>query len=130
VKNHEQQGRELKAGIDVGSAGQVEYTQPERAASQREVDQLRGDIRRLDEHGTRGVQALLVQLTEVVKDMSEMKSEVNARFDAHQRIHDQDHKERQEGRRWFFMAAVTFIGVMAAVIGLLVDIAGKLHGLG
>lgn len=114
----------------MGTAGQGTYTQPEPAASQREVDQLRAELNRLDDHGTRGTQALLVQLTELVKDISEMKSEVNARFESHQKVHDQDHKDRQESRRWAIMAAITFIGVMAAVIGLLVDIAGKLHGLG
>lgn len=97
-------------------------TDSEPVASRREVDQLREDLRRIDEHGTRGIGVLQTQLTDVVKNVTEMKAEVNARFEAHQRVHDRDEQLRISGRRWTIATAATMLGGLATTLGLLVDV--------
>ena len=42
----------------------------EPVATRREVDQLRADINRIDDHGTRGVGALQAQMTGVAADLA------------------------------------------------------------
>lgn len=102
--------------------------QPEAAASQREVDILREELHRLDDHGTRGVGAIQAQLTDVVRDIIELKTEMNGRFEAHQRIHDQDHRDRITGRRWLIGTAIAGLLAMVAIITLLLQILGHVHG--
>lgn len=102
-------------------------SQPEPVASRRELDQLREDVRRLDEHGTRGIGVVQAQLTDVVKNLAEMKSEVNTRFEAHQRVHDRDEQARVSGRRWMIATTATMLGGLAGVLGLLVEILQHLH---
>ena len=92
---------------------------PDEPVSQREMDQLREDVHRLDDHGTRGVAAMQSQLTDVIKDILELKSEVNTRFDAHQRVHEQDAAARLAGRRW---AVGTFLIALGIVVTLLLNI--------
>lgn len=103
-------------------------------ATRREVDLLRDELHRLDDHGSRGVGALQVQLTGLVKDLTEMKADVNThfddvdkRFDAHQRVHDQDHRDRVTGRRWLMGIGVAGVASMAGVGGLLFEILSRLH---
>jgi hypothetical protein len=103
-------------------------TAPEAAASQREVDILRGELQRLDDHGTRGVGAIQSQLVNMVKDLAELKANVDTRFDAHQRVHDQDHADRISGRRWLIGTAIAGIGAMAGMFAMLWDILRHVHG--
>lgn len=83
-------------------------------ATQREVDAVRADVRdlrasltRLDDHGTRGVGAVQAQLTEVVRDVSELKSDVISRFAAHTADHVQEKRDRAAARRWLITVGVT-----------------------
>ena len=101
---------------------------PEPAATQREVDILREEVHRLDDHGSRGVGAIQAQLTDVVRDITELKAEMSTRFEAHQRVHDQDHRDRVQGRRWLIGTAIAGLVAMAAALTLLVDILGHVHG--
>jgi hypothetical protein len=96
-------------------------------ASRREVDILRGELHRLDDHGSRGVGAIQAQLTDLVKDVTEMKSEMNSRFEAHQRVHDQDHRDRAAGRRWLVGTGIAALMAMVAVLGLLVEILARVR---
>lgn len=102
-------------------------TVPEPVASQRELDQLRDELHRLDDHGSRGVGVIQAQLTDLVKDLTELKVNVDTRFDAHQRVHDQDRRERISGRRWFIGTAIAGLTGFAAVIGLLVEVLRQVH---
>ena len=99
----------------------------EPVATRREVGQLRADINRIDDHGTRGVGALQAQMTGFAADLAELKAGVAAQLSAHQRVHDQDHLDRVSGRRWFVGTGFTALLVMATVIGLLIDIARHTH---
>ena len=96
-------------------------------ATRREVDILRDEVHRLDDHGSRGVGAIQTQLTDLVKDLAEMKSEMNNRFEAHQRVHDQDHRDRISGRRWLITTGIAGLVSMATVVGLLIEILSKVH---
>jgi hypothetical protein len=102
-------------------------TSPEIPASRREVDQLRAEMLRLDDHGGRGVIALQVQLVDLVKDVTEMKVEMNTRFDAHAKVHADDAARRVAGRRWLIGAVIGGAASMATVIGMLYDILSHVH---
>jgi TolA-binding protein len=96
-------------------------------ASRRELDQLRDRIERIDDHGTRGVGTLQSQITDMIKDIAELKTDLNTRFEAHQRIHDQDHQDRISGRRWLIATGIAGLGSMGGVWALLWDILQHLH---
>jgi hypothetical protein len=96
-------------------------------ASRREVDLLRAEMLRLDDHGGRGVIALQVQLVDLVKDVTEMKVEMNTRFDAHVKVHADAEQRRIAGRRWMVGAVFAGAASMAAVIGMLWEILSKVH---
>lgn len=100
---------------------------PEPAASRREVDLLREDLHRIDAHGSRGVGVLQNQLTELVKDLTEMKADLSTRFEAHQRVHDQDHADRISGRRWLITTGIAGLAAMGTVIAMLADVLSHLH---
>lgn len=61
--------------------------------------------------------AVQVQLTEVAKDLIDLKADVNKRFDAHQLVHEGDQAQRVAARRWQ-------IGTVIAVLALLITIVG------
>lgn len=103
-------------------------TEPERAASQREVDILRNRIEQIDASGSRGVGVLMTQVGELVKDMADMRAETRTWQGQHERHHEQDARDRIAGRRWLIGVGVAGVASMAAMLGLLVDIAGHLHG--
>jgi hypothetical protein len=102
-------------------------TSPEIPASRREVDQLRAEMLRLDDHGGRGVIALQVQMVDLIKDVTEMKTDMNTRFDAHAKVHEADEQRRIAGRRWVVGSVIGGTAAMATVIALLFDVLGHLH---
>ena len=100
---------------------------PEPMATRREVDMLRDDLHRMDSEGTRGIGGIQIQMTDLVKDVAELKTEMSARFAAHQRVHDQDHTDRVTGRRWLIGTGVAGLAAMAAVMAMLYDILQHIH---
>ena len=91
------------------------------------VADTRARLNSIDDTGTKGVAVVQSQLTEVVKDLTELKGDVNARFNAHQVVHETDQKERRDGRRWLVGISLTGIATMVAVIGLLIGVLTRLH---
>ena len=73
----------------------------------------------IDVGGTKGVGVVQVQLIEVVKDLAELKGEVDKRFDVHMQMHSQDTAARVAARRW---AVGTFLTALAIVVTLLLNI--------
>jgi len=71
---------------------------------------------------------VLIPLTDVVKDLAEMKADLAGRFEAHQRVHDQDHADRISGRRWLIGTGIAGLGAMGAVLAMLADILQHIHG--
>ncbi len=102
------------------TAGQ---TTPEAAASQRELDQLRNDLRRIDDGGTRGVAAVQIQLTEAIKDIADLRGDMRA----HEQVHERATAAQVTGRRWAVGATIAAGSMLIAMLGLLVDIAGHIH---
>ena len=78
----------------------------------------------IDQGGTKGVAVVQAQLIEVVKDLTELKAEVNMRFDAHLREHAQETRDRAAARRWAIGSA---IAALAVVVTLLLNIAIRLR---
>lgn len=105
----------------------AELTAPEPAASRREVDQLREELHRLDDHGSRGVGTLQTQVTELVKDVTELRAEVSGRFTDHLRLHNQEQRDRVSARRWLIGTGIAGLASIAAVIALLVQILKQLR---
>jgi hypothetical protein len=85
-------------------------------------------LNQIDDHGTRGVSAVQIQVTNLVKEITELKGDVNSRFDAHQKVHDQDERERTSARRWLIGTVIASVIAMVTVITLLVDVVRHLHG--
>jgi hypothetical protein len=109
--------------VNVGAG----LTEPERAASQRELDILRERVDAMDTHGTRGVGAIQLQVAELVKDFGDLRADNRAWQAAHEKQHEQDKQDRVNGRRWLIGIGLAAVASMTAVIGLLLDIASHLH---
>ena len=73
----------------------------------------------IDSGGTKGVAVVQSQLTDVVKDLAELKGEVDKRFDAHMREHALEAQARIAARRW---AIGTAIAGLAIIVTLLLNI--------
>ncbi len=91
---------------------------PDEVATRRELDLLRAELMRLDDHGTRGVGVVQSQLTDVIKDVVELKSEMTSRFAEHSRLHERDEDRRIAGRRWSLAFAVAVIGAVGGLYPL------------
>ena len=109
-----------------------------KAASDTEHAKIWQRIDSMDDHGTRGVQGLTIRIdsligdvadlkTEVKTDVGKLQSDMDARFDAHQKIHDRDAAARLSSYRWRVMATIGAAASMAAVLGLLIDVLAKVH---
>jgi len=96
-------------------------------ASRREVDQLREELHRLDDHGSRGVGTLQSQVTDLIKDLTELKADVNNRFEKHEKEHQDEKQNRIIARRWLAGFAITLIVALLAVIGLLLQIYAEIR---
>lgn len=92
----------------------------------------------IDSSGTKGVAVVQAQMTDVVKDLAELKTEVNVRFDSaatgelqwhkdHLAMHEQERRDRVTGRRWLIGTAVAGMASMTAVLALLVDVLNHVH---
>lgn len=96
----------------------------------RELDQLhqsdrdlRQAITDLDNHGSRGVLQIAGQVTELIKDMADLK----AVFGAHEQQHQKEREDRRSGRRWLAGTVIAGLGGLGTVIGLLVDVLRHVH---
>jgi hypothetical protein len=54
----------------------------------------------IDVSGTRGVGALAVQVSEVIRDVSDVRTELREFRRDHQKQHDDDARNRSAARRW------------------------------
>jgi hypothetical protein len=76
----------------------------------------------IDIHGTRGVAVIQAQVTELIKDLTELKTTT----ESFQKSHDTEHKEEKRtritGRRWLIGTAIAGTGVLGGIVGLLVEV--------
>lgn len=103
-------------------------------ATRRELDMVIARVDSLDRDGTRGVLALQAQLTDAVKDVTELKADLTGFkkdtqkwFEKHGEQHDQDLKDRTSGRRWMIGTAIAGLLALAAVLTLLVQVFQSVH---
>lgn len=80
--------------------------------TRRELDRIWSTVTRMDEHGTRGVVALQVQLTELIKDLSEFKVDINNRL-----------MRTAQARRWLIGLVVGMVGMIGGLISVAVQLA-------
>ena len=73
----------------------------------------------MDSGGTKGVLVVQTQLVDVIKDLAELKAEVDKRFDVHVLVHERDRADRVAARRWVIGTA---LAALAIVITLLLNI--------
>lgn len=100
-------------------------------------DQVKANADRIsamDAGGTRGVAVVGVQVSEVIKDVADVRAELRADvaelradFEKHNRRHDDEDKARVTGRRWALGFAAAAAASIATIIGMLVTIAQHLH---
>lgn len=62
---------------------------------------------------------LAVQVAEVIKDVADLKREVEQRLDVHERQHEKEAAQRSSNRRW---AVATVVAAIAAIDGPLAAI--------
>lgn len=136
----------MKAGIcRHGKECEQLNAAPDEVVTRREFEALREDFRRMDDHGTRGVQVMQSQMADLVRDIMDLKSDLNSRFDSHQRVHDKDEEdrrqerlekkqdrereraERRSGRRWLITTGIAIVVMTVGVLGVAIDILSRTH---
>lgn len=70
----------------------------------------------IDEHGTRGVGIVQVQLNEVIKDLADLKLS-----------HEQEKQARRTTGKWLVGTIIAFMVMAATVLGTVVQLAST-HG--
>lgn len=102
-------------------------TRRELAMLQKVVEANSDRLTRIDDMGTRGVGVVQSQLNELVKDVGELKGEMNAKFADHVKTHADDAKARKDDRRWLIGTAIAALASSATAIGLLLEILSRIH---
>lgn len=73
----------------------------------------------IDDHGTRGVGIVQAQLVDVIKDLQDLQTSVNAKFTAHELVHEKEEAQRKTDRRWRIGTALTALGAIGGLYGWL-----------
>lgn len=107
----------------------------QRSAADAEHARFRSDLHALDAGGSRGVVGLQVQVADLAKEVANLQASVDAlradmdrRFDAHMKVHQDDAGDRISSRRFRVTATIAAAVAAAAVITLLITIVSRLHG--
>jgi hypothetical protein len=94
----------------------------------RRIDANEQRIIALDEHGSRGVVSLQVQVTQLVKDVAKvspsidaLRAEVKSQFALHEANHLAEESRRTSRIRWLVGTALTIGGLAGGVIGHAVE---------
>lgn len=99
-------------------------------ATRREFDQLAARVNQMDMHGTRGVSALSLQVNQMAKDLAQYQRDNRQWQEEHATRHEDDIRERRASRRWRISTVLAALVVCSAFLGILVDIAVRVHGIG
>jgi hypothetical protein len=93
----------------------------------RDFDRLSARVDAIDREGSRGVAVLQTQMTDLAKDVAELKGEASSWQATHERAHQAEARDRISGRRWLVTTGIAGLAAMATAIGLLIDIAAHIH---
>lgn len=99
--------------------------------TRREGDTLSHRLDEIDRHGTRGMQLLQQQTQANTDAIGQLKNEITTRFAEHTRQHEQEVAQLGKRRRYRVTATIAAAAALAAVLGLLWNIAATvahLHG--
>lgn len=96
---------------------------PDAPVTRGEFDMLRqivtGNQARLE--GVNAIAVVQTQITEVIKDLTELKADVTKRFDAHMEVHEQDQAARLNGRRWQVGTLIAVLVLLVSILGLVIN---------
>jgi hypothetical protein len=95
-----------------------------RAELRTEIAELAGRLNAIDQSGTRGVSALSIQLTTVIKDMTDMQADVKDFRREHLKLHEEEEASRTTRARWLIS---TLIAGFAVIEGPLIYLLAHLH---
>src|SRR5258708_26067490 len=106
--------------------------------TRREVDMLKvasdvehariwAKIESLDDHGSRGMGTLTTRMDGLIRDVAdlkaeaktdvgELKTEMGARFEIHEKVQSQDTQSRRENRRWRITASARASAIHVTLI--------------
>lgn len=90
-----------------------------------EFDQLARRVELIETRGSSGVQALQVQVNDLIKDVTKLEASVETKFAAHELEHRQDAAARVSGRRWLVGTMIAAAMLLLTILGLVISIAGQ-----
>jgi len=79
-------------------------------------------IESIDNHGTRGVGALQIQVVEVLKDIAEIKVQFTSYLSEHVRTHREEKDQRLTERHWLIGIGIAGVSALAAILAVVVVI--------
>jgi hypothetical protein len=82
----------------------------------REHSEIRHRLDVLDTGGTRGILALQVQVTDLIKDVTELRVAVKD----HTKEHETEERARVVSRRWVITAVIAALAVVEGPIGYII----------
>jgi len=110
----------MAGGYDPG------YTQPERAASQRELDMLHQQVQSMDA-ATRVIGTMQLQITDLIKDMADSRADTREWRADHVEAHRAEVQARLVTRRWLWGIAAAYLGSTAAILAMLQSVLAHVH---
>ena len=94
----------------------------------RDISGLRTDLRNLDDHGSRGVVGLQVQVSQLIKDVAQvepaieaLRQEVRNQFALHEQSHQAEEMRRTSRTRWLVGTALTMGGLIGGFLSQLIE---------
>jgi hypothetical protein len=94
--------------------------------TRREFDALAARLGRLDDrletidiNGTRGQAAVQVQITELARDMGELRGDQRTWQENHDRLHHLEQQQRVAGRRWLITVGIAGVAALGGLYPLI-----------
>lgn len=91
--------------------------------TKREIDRLWERVNFIDDHGSRGVGSLQVQVTELMRDIGDLKTETITWQTKHEQSHATEATERASSKRWLIAS------VVIPTVAILITAAGVFEAL-
>ena len=81
------------------------------------VQQNQNRLENIDASGTRGVAVIQSQMTDLIRDMADLKAEFKS-----------EQITRIQGRRWVLAMAITGTAAIAGLVSALIEVVTHIHG--
>jgi len=94
-----------------------------RAESNEVHKDIRSEIRELDNHGTRGVLQLSIQVTDLTKSVAKF----DEKLEHHEGQHVEERKDRTKSRRWIITTSIALLSVGGTLIYMMFDVLQHVH---